>query len=189
MLIKKIVKFFFVTLLLFSIGIYLYSNFLKEKKIEKITEISEGLNYNSNIIENVRYQSSDDKGNKYIINAISGEVDYSNPDIIYLTDVNSLIILESSEKITITSDYGKYNSSNFDTIFSKNVIIKYLDNKITGKYLDFSMDRNTMIVSQNVVYTNLDNILKADVMEMNIETKDTEIFMYEKEKKVNIKSR
>ena len=32
---------------------------------------------------------------------------------------------------------GKYNSENFDTIFSKNVIINYLDNKITGEYLRF----------------------------------------------------
>ena len=103
--------------------------------------------------------------------------------------MKSLITLKNSEIITITSDYGKYNSSNFDTIFSKNVIVKYLDNKIIGEYLDFSMDRNTMIISQNVIYTNLENILKADVIEMNIETKDTKIFMYEKEKKVNIKSR
>ena len=116
-------------------------------------------------------------------------MDYSNPSIIYLTDVKSLIILTNSETITITSNYGKYNSSNFDTIFSKNVIIKYLDNKINGEYLDFSINRNTMIVSKNVIYTNLDNILKADVIEMDIETKDTKIFMYDKEKKVNIRNR
>ena len=46
-----------------------------------------------------------------------------------------------------------------------------------------------MLISQNVIYTNLENILKADVIEMNIETKDTKIFMYEKDKKVNIKNR
>ena len=100
-----------------------------------------------------------------------------------------MIKLNNSEKITITSDYGKYNSDNFDTIFSKNVIINYLDNKITGEYLDFSFKRNSMIISRNVVYTNLENILKADVIEINIETKDTKIFMYEKEKKVNVKSK
>ena len=32
------------------------------------------------------------------------------------------------------------------------------------------------------------NILNADVVEINIETKDTKIFMYEIDKKVNIKS-
>ena len=88
----------------------------------------------------------------------------------------------------ITSNYGRYNSDNFDTIFSKNVIIKYLDNKVTGEYLDFSINRNSMIISRNVVYTNLNNILKADVIEIDIETKDTKIFMHENKKKVNIKS-
>ena len=89
----------------------------------------------------------------------------------------------------ITSEYGKYNSVNFDTIFSKNVIINYINNKITGEYLDFSIERNSLLISKKVVYTNLENILKADAVEMNIKTKDTKIFMYENQKKVNIKSK
>ena len=63
-----------------------------------------------------------------------------------------------------------------------------LDNKITGEYLDFSLKRNSMIVSKNVIYNNLENVLKADVVEINIKNKDTKIFMYEQNKKVNIKS-
>ena len=46
-----------------------------------------------------------------------------------------------------------------------------------------------MLISRKVVYTNFDNILKADVVEINIKTKDTKIFMYENQKKVNIKSK
>jgi hypothetical protein len=40
----------------------------------------------------------------------------------------------------ITSNYGKYNTINYDTIFSKNVKIDYVDNIITGDYLDFLHD-------------------------------------------------
>ena len=40
-----------------------------------------------------------------------------------------------------------------------------------------------MIISKNVIYSNLENILKADVIEINIKTKDTKIFMYERKKK------
>ena len=40
-----------------------------------------------------------------------------------------------------------------------------------------------------MIYTDNKNIFYADVIEMNIETKDTKIFMYEKEKKVNIQSK
>ena len=103
--------------------------------------------------------------------------------------MTAVIKLKNSDNIIITSDFGKYNSENFDTIFSKNVIINYGDNKITGEYLDFSLERNSMIVSRDVIYTNLENILVADVINVDIKTKNTKIFMYEKEKKVNIKSK
>ena len=46
-----------------------------------------------------------------------------------------------------------------------------------------------MIISKKVIYTNFENILKADVIEVNIKTKDTKIFMHEDKKQVNIKSK
>ena len=54
--------------------------------------------------------------------------------------------------------------------------------------MDFSLERNSMIISRNVNYNNLENELKADVVDINIKTKDTKIFMLEEGKKVNIKS-
>jgi hypothetical protein len=83
-------------------------------------------------MRDVYYASKDAKGNEYIIQALEGEIDYNQPNIIYLTDVKGFIKLTNSNNIKIISDYGKYNSNNFDTIFSKNVIINYLDNKISG---------------------------------------------------------
>ena len=159
------------------------------KKKELVAEPSEDIKYNSNIISNVNYTTKDADGNEYIIRALEGEIDYVKPNILYLTNVNALIKLKSSNIITITSDFGRYNSENFDTIFSKNVIIKYLENKITGEYLDFSINRNSMIISRNVTYTNLENILEADVIEINLKTKDTKIFMYENQKNVNVRSK
>ena len=103
--------------------------------------------------------------------------------------MRALIKLKNSEIIKITSDYGKYNTTNYDTIFSKNVEINYLENQINSEYLDFSIKRNSMIISKNVIYNNLENVMTADVIEINIETKDTKIFMYEDEKKVNIKNK
>ena len=144
--------------------------------------------YSSNKIKDVKYTTKDADGNEYIITATEGEIDYSNTNIIYLTNLKAKIKLIDSDDISITSDYGKYNSGNFDTIFSKNVIINYLNNEITGEYLDFSLERNSLLMTKKVVYTNLDNILKADAVEMNPKTKDTKIFMYENQKKVNIKS-
>ena len=153
------------------------------------TDILEDTIYSSNLIENVFYTSKDAHGNEYIIKASKGEIDHSNSNILFLTNVKAKIKLKQSSDVTISSDYGKYNINNFDTIFSKNVIIKYLDNKINGEYLDFSLNNNSMIISREVVYTNIKNLLKADVIEMNLKTKDIKIFMYEKEKKINIKNK
>ena len=184
---KNIIFFLIIFLLIFSLIIYL--KYSKEENISKKEKEILEEPYKSNIMENVSYSSKDTKGNKYIVNASKGEIDYDKPNIIYLTDVRAFIKLTNSNDVTITSDFGKYNTNNFDTIFSKNVIINYLDNKITGEYLDFSIGRNSMIISRKVVYTNLENILKADVIEINVTTKDTKIFMYKDNQKVNIKSK
>lgn len=190
MLIRKIAKIFVILSLTLLVALILYSKYFKEEEVskEKNIVIEEEV-YKSNIIKDVNYTTKDKDGNEYIINANQAEIDYSNANILFLTDVKAFIKLSNSEIITITSDYGKYNSENFDTIFSKNVLINYLDNKINGEYLDFSYERNSMIISKKVVFTNIQNILEADVIEINIKTKDTKIFMYEKEKKVNIKSK
>ena len=185
---KNIILFLIIFLLIATLIIIL--NYSKKK--ESISNIEKEVleePYKSNIMKDVSYSSKDAKGNEYIVNASKGEIDYNKPNIIYLTNVRAFIKLTNSNDVTITSDFGKYNTNNFDTIFSKNVEINYLDNKITGEYLDFSIGRNSMIISRNVVYTNLENILKADVIEIDVTTKDTKIFMYKDNKKVNIKSK
>ena len=177
--------FFFLIIVIF----FFFKYFKKQVSGNIEMTSSQDMSHSSNIIKDVNYTSRDAKGNEYIINALKGEIDLINTNIIYLSSVKALIKLNNSKNITVTSDFGKYNIDNYDTIFSKNVIIKYLDNKVTGEYLDFSMERNSMIVSRNVIYTNKENILKADVAEVDIKTKDTKIFMFENNKKVNIKSK
>ena len=160
-----------------------------EKNEKNKPSVSEDISYNSNIINDVYYSSKDIRGNEYIIKASQGEIDYNNSNIIYLTKVNGYVKLTNSNDIKITSDFGKYNSVNFDTIFSKNVIIDYLDNNILGEYLDFSINRSSMIMSREIVYKNSNNILKADVIEIDLNTKDTKIYMFQDNKKVNIRSK
>ena len=182
---KKII----ISLLILSfslITILLQKYFIDNENIQISDYDKEDNLYSSNTILDINYVTKDEDGNEYIINAKIGEIDFSKPNVIYLTNVNALIKLNNSENIKISSDYGKYNSENLDTIFSKNVKIDYLDNKITSEYLDFSINRNSMIISKKVVYKNSDNILKADIVEINIKSKDTRIFRYEADKQVNI---
>ena len=169
----------------------IYTNFFKKKDIDKtdMSEIKEENFTNSNLIKDIKYSSKDLKGNEYTILAQEGEIDINYTDIIYLKNVKAYInLIEKNEKITVVSDFGKYNTVSFDTIFSQNVKIKYLNNEIIGEYLDFSMLKNILIISKNVVYTNPNNILKADVVQLDTITKDTKIFMHNSKDKVNIES-
>ena len=170
---------------------FIYSNyFQKEKNNQNINfEVEEESSTNSNIIKDIKYSSSDLKGNEYIILADEGEIDLNNSDIIFLKEVKAFInLIKKNEMITVVSDFGKYNTVSNDTIFSQNVKIEYQDNKITGDYLDFSMKKNLLIISKNIVYTNPANILKADVIELDTITKDTKIFMHNSQDKVKIES-
>ena len=155
----------------------------KKENIEVIEERMES----SNVIEDVSYSAKDAKGNEYFLKASEGTIDQNESNYIFLKSVKANISLKKYKIIEISSSFGKYNINNYDTIFSKNVIITYLDNKITGDYLDFSWDKNLMIISKNVILENDKSSLKADVIEVNIKSRDIKIFMYEENKKVNIK--
>ena len=155
----------------------------KKENIEVIEERMES----SNLIEDVSYSAKDAKGNEYFLKASEGTIDQNESNYIFLKSVKANISLKKYKIIEISSSFGKYNINNYDTIFSKNVIITYLDNKITGDYLDFSWDKNLMIISKNVILENDKSSLKADVIEVNIKSRDIKIFMYEENKKVNIK--
>ena len=155
----------------------------KKENIEVIEERMES----SNVIEDVSYSAKDAKGNEYFLKASEGTIDQNESNYIFLKSVKAIISLKKYKIIEISSSFGKYNINNYDTIFSKNVIITYLDNKITGDYLDFSWDKNLMIISKNVILENDKSSLKADVIEVNIKSRDIKIFMYEENKKVNIK--
>ena len=181
---QVLIFFVFIALIVFF---YLNNNKKAELKIkqeenQKIEERS----YSSNIIENVKYSSKDINDNEYIIAANKGEIDLKNSSVIFLKGVSATVILNDKKDIKISSNFGKYNINNFDTIFSENVIINYLQNEIKGEYLDFSIQRNSMIISKNVIYKNEDNILKTDVIEVNIKTRDTKLFMYDKKNKVSL---
>ena len=170
----------------------MFIKFIKkdEKIVNKDIDINEENFINSNIIKDIKYSSKDLKGNEYIIEADEGEIDVSNSNIIFLKNVTAYIkLIKKNEMITISSNFGKYNTVSYDTIFSNNVKVDYIDNNLTGDYLDFSMMNSLLIMSKNVVYTNPDNILKADVVELNTITKDTKIFMYNSDEKVEVKSK
>ena len=179
---------FIVTVSILLLIIIFNLNQNNKELIEEKKEIVQEEIENSNIIKDVEYRSKDSSGNEYTLKASEGIIDQNNTNIIYLTSIKAIIELEGYNSIDISSNFGKYSIDNFDTIFSKNVIIKYLDNIIMGEYLEFSLNKNLMTISRNVILKNNKSSLKADVIEVDIKTKDIKISMYEENKKINIES-
>ena len=52
--------------------------------------------------------------------------------------------------------------------------------------MDFSILRNSMIISKNVLYTDNESKLATDVVEINLKNKNIKFFMYDKNDKVNL---
>ena len=177
-------------IILISISFYLKyfnesSKNLEENKIAIKLPVDE--NTSSNYINDINYTSLDSKGNKYQISAKQAEIDIDNQNVMFLKNITAYIFVKGEDIIKITSDFGKYNSKNYDTIFSKNVLIIYPNHEITGEYLDFSFLDNLGTISTNVIYSGNKTKLLADRVEINIATKDTKIFMNDNTKKVLIK--
>ena len=176
-------------IVLISLSLYLkYFNknpkrLVKSRTVEKI-DIQE--NISSTYIDNINYVSTDIKGNKYQITAEQAEIGINDSDTMFLKNVMAYIHIKDLETMKITSDFGKYNAKNYDTIFSKNVIISYPEHIITGDYLDFSFLNNLGTISTNVIYTGIKTNLAADKIEINLTNKDTKIFMNNNTKNVLI---
>ena len=179
---KKTVIQLLLIFLIFLISVFFYLEYfndspktLKNKALVKKTDIKQ--NSSSTYIDNIDYVSFDAKGNRYNITAKRSEIKIENPDIMFLTDVIAYIFIKDSETVKITSNFGKYNSKNYDTVFSENVIVIYPGHKITGEYLDFSFLKDLGTISKDVIYSGDKTNLFADKVEINLTTKDTKIFM------------
>ena len=179
---KKTVIQLLLIFLIFLISVSFYLEYfndspktLKNKVLEKKTNINQ--NSSSTYIDNINYVSFDAKGNRYNITAKQSEIKIENPNIMFLTDVIAYIFIKDSDTVKITSKFGKYNSKDYDTVFSENVIVIYPGHKIAGEYLDFSFLKDLGTISKNVIYSRDKTNLFADKVEINLTTKDTKIFM------------
>ena len=165
---------------------YFTKNFEDVKDIPAIEKIDKNQNSDSTYINDINYTSTDIRGNKYQITAKLAEIKIENADLMFLSDVVAFVFIKDKNTVKITSNFGKYNTKNYDTIFSENVIVVYPGHKVTGEYLDFSFLTNLGVFTTNVIYTGEKTNLFADKMEMNLTTKDTKIFMNDAGKKVLI---
>ncbi len=165
---------------------YFTKKFENKKEDQIIKKINEDQNDTSTYINDIDYVSTDVRGNKYQITARLAEIKIENSDIMFLTDVIAFVFIKDKDTVKITSNFGKYNSKNYDTIFSENVIVVYPGHKVTGEYLDFSFLTNIGIFTIDIIYTGEKTNLFADKVLIDLITKDTKIYMNNTDEKVLI---
>ena len=184
-----------IQLLLFTILVstaVTYYNFYKGNKTN--TNVNEMSNNNeisidksfSNLITNISYVSTDDLGNEFMIKSKIGKISIDNPNIVYMTNVNAIISLINSDPIIIKSNYAKYNKINYETSFEKDVFLTFQAHRITSQNLDLSFEKNLATIYNKIEYDNNNLKLNADILEIDLITKNSKIFMDNEYKKLKV---
>ena len=154
------------------------------ENMEKISDVPEGI---SNIIEEVNYSSTDNRGTFFELNANIAEIFHDKPNISNMKVVDAFISLKDGRRIYIKSDYAIYDQITNNTNFWGNVSIVESANKITSKNLDLLMTENLISIYNQVKYNGIQARLVADKVDINILNKETSIFMFDEQNKVQVK--
>ena len=141
----------------------------------------------SNIIENVNYTGTNNKGTFFELNAAIAEVKYDKPNLSRLQEVFVVIRLKNLRTIHIQSDKAVFNKIYNDCEFFGNVKITEQDNVITSDNLDFFNSKNFLQAYNNVEYSGMKGALIADKVDVDLLKNEANIFMFKKNDKVKAK--
>ena len=202
---KIVIQIFLFLILALIVYIFINKYFIKsnvnsfenpKSEIQKIKSFSD-----KNIIKDIKYTTNNDNGDIYVIKAEYGEFDITNPNKITMSNVEAEVELikdNSKEKILLFSNFADFNNNSFETIFKEKVKIFSNDGIITGDKLHLTLDipkeeitknpkkkENLIKMSNNIYLKNSSYNLKADYLEIDLITKNLEIYM-ENEKKIKI---
>jgi lipopolysaccharide export system protein LptA len=188
---KIVIQLLLLTLVVFLI-FYFYKDYLNKQNQITLNELSNNIDIKglqNNVVKDIEYKRIyNSTGDEFLIKAFYGEFIDDNNEIIILTGVNALINRNDGSSVYIKSDKAKYDTINNNTNFINNVELTYLDNKINSNFLDIIFSQNLIQAYGNLVYQNIDYNLFADKMELDIDTKNTKIFMFDNSK-VKIKKK
>ena len=191
MLKKTILQLFLLVFVLVICFVFFNTYFKKENSVEKnIEQIQlkkdEPDRIKANLIYNIEYKSNNNDGNQFVILSKVSELPEKNSNIVLMQGVEATINNKNSSQIKILSDNAAFNKITYDTIFSENVLIIYDDHLITSLNLDLFFQKNLAIISNDIIYKNLNTTLQADIIEINLLTKTSKIFMNDRTKKIKI---
>ena len=141
----------------------------------------------SNIIENVNYTGTNNRGTFFELNAAIAEIKHDEPNLSRLQDVFVVIRLRNLRTIHIQSDKAVFNKISNDCEFFGNVKITEQDNVITSDNLDFYNSKNFLQAYNNVEYSGMKGSLIADKVDVDLLKNEANIFMFKKNDKVKVK--
>tara|TARA_B110001450_G_scaffold255615_1_gene283621 strand:+ start:1060 stop:1656 length:597 start_codon:yes stop_codon:yes gene_type:complete len=191
---KTFIQIFLLTLILL-ISFLVYNVYFKNKNLENskkkiIPEKQEDSlpkkNIQNNLLYDVKYFSKGNNGEEYTVNSKFSELNKDEPNLILMRGVVAVIKGKDSTPINIKADNALYDKLNYNTEFYDNVIVTYNDHIISSDKMDLMFDKNLATVSNNIIYKNLNTKLEADMIEIDLITKNSKIFMYNKKKKVKV---
>ncbi len=191
----QLILFLFLILIIFAF----YKTYFAEVKKTEI-EINQKDQINSddkiksedgnNLIKNLKYNVTFDDEKEYIINSDFSELTYQdNVEIVKMQNVKAIFIGKSIFPVTITANKALYNNSTYDTYFSENVEINYMDNIIFSNKIDLNFKENIILIYENVKYEGEQGTIKSDNIKINLITKKIQIYMDNDEKKVEATTR
>ena len=141
----------------------------------------------SNIIENVNYTGTNNRGTFFELNAAIAEIKRDEPNLSRLQDVFVVIRLRNLRIIHIEADAGIFNKVTNDSEFFGNVKITEQNNVITCDNLDFYNSKNLLQAYNNVTYAGKKGDLIADQVLVDLLNNEANIFMFKKGDKVKAK--
>ena len=141
----------------------------------------------SNIIENINYTGTNNRGTFFELNAAIAEIKHDEPNLSRLQDVFVVIRLKNLRTIHIQSDKAVFNKISNDCEFFGNVKITEQDNVITSDNLDFYNSKNSLQAYNNVEYSGTKGALIADKVDVDLLKNEANIFMFKKNDKVKVK--
>ena len=175
--------------LIIVIIFFSYKIFFYEKKNNEVNLLTKNdkkniENNDTNIIEDLNYTSTDHNGNIYEIFSKTGIVDKENVDFLYLKKVKAIVNIKNSGIVNVYSDFAKYNKSNLNTHFYENVSLKFKDNNITSNNIYLNYVEKKIKIADNINYYDKDNKMTADVIEFDLLTKTSRVYMLDKTNKI-----
>ena len=141
-----------------------------------------------NEIIDLTYEKIDINENKYLIKAKKGILDSNRPNIVNMYIVEASLIYLNNEKLIISSKKAILNKVNFKTTFSNDVKLMYQEQTLESDSLEFLFDKNIAIFKDNVKYNNQNIEAYADIITINLLTKEIDI-KSKNQKKVKIKKK